>query len=566
MKKLLSLCLTFVLLASCVSVTYASETSGATLVYDMSLTGSAVDTGSGQTLKVTDESGAGYVDTHAISTNQPVLKETGFGGKQYLEFAYLPSEDKTGDGSINDKDLQGKNRSLKVKFKKDTANGIDRGGEIADFEEMTIEMWAKIDEKTTIFSNMFSLGVNGGGSGEAAFSGQVNWGNKNNDGDCGDLTFYIDRAFDKRNGTANAVIGTDDTQGQWAHIVITREWLEISAPEYDADGKVTKLGTGQWKVNAYVNGVSASGSGLGTGLPATKTQRLLYEGGFRMGKTGTVYEYTMDPDNTTIYYADTLAVGGNLAGEGFACDIGDFKIYKGIRTADEIAEAYLSERTGYMAVPDVKAESIAKLENMQRDEAEFDITFDYDVDSATVNAESIYIEDESGNKVGTTFKGFADNKASFELTDFLRYNTKYYLCMPGVKDLKGEAVARKRIEFTSAPKKNLKVTDVSIVGAADGKISGDEVKITLKAKNTDATNKIKVGMMVMIYKDGRAIMPIKTNAQELAPGAEGTLVVSTKDNESGILLGEGYMVRSFAYSEENGYIGFSTPIELIYEQ
>ena len=559
----------FTLLAGCVGVVYAEGDTDAApeveLVYEMSLEGSEVDTGNGQELVVTDKSGAGYVSTHDISSNEPAVKETGFNGHKYLEFAYMPTTDQNGDGSIDRRDLMETNRSLKVKFKRNNAQGIDKGGEIADFEGMTIEMWTRINPIVKLYSNIFAFGPNGKAVGNGVFSAQANSGSTNPGASGGSLEFYIDRAVAKDNGFVSATFDSTAATEDWAHIVITREWIEQTAPVYGDNGKVETQGSGQWKMNVYIDGVRLKGTGLNVATPGDKTDRLTYKGGYVPGKAGTNYKYNKDNDGTS--YADTFAIGGDLQGNAFACDIGGFKIYKGIKTDEEVAKTYARERAGYMAVPDATPETIDTLKALGRDDDEFEIAFSYDVDPETLSAESVYLEDENGNKINATYKGYSDKKATFELNDFLRYSTKYYLNLVGVKDLNGGDVARDRIEFVSAPKKNLEVKDVSIEGSEDGKtFSGDEAKFILKVKNTDDTENIRVGMMVMIYKDGRAIMPIKTELQELNPGTEGTLTVSTKDNQSGIVLGEGYTVRSFAYSEENGYIGFSTPIELSYAQ
>jgi len=580
MKKSILFCLIFILLVTASVTSYAddstsdmSEEHEAILIYDMSLEGSTLDTGSGQTLVITDESGAGYVvdgvDGHSLSSNQPVLKSTGYKDAKYLEFAYLPSEDKTGDGEITSQDLQGTDRSLKVNFKKDSKNGIDKGGEVADLDELTIELWARVGQRVTVFGNIFALGPNGGADGTSAFSGQFNGGTGYTDIGA-DMTFYIDRAFNQRNGTTYVTLGTDKYKSEWVHIVLTKEWIEASPVEFDEDGKLEKPASGQWRVNAYVNGQALSGGDLGALLPkgAPKTEKLSYTGGFRLGKEATSYVYTEDDKNANVYFADTLSIGSNLAGKGFPCDIGDFKIYKGIRGANEIAETYADERTNYMSVPDVTDETIDNLEKLGRTDLEFDVQFDDEVDSKTV--ESIYIEDETGKKVAAKFKEYTDCKATFVLEDFLRYDTNYYLCLPGVKALDGGLVARRRIKFVSAPKSDIAVTEV-LINSTDKEnvnfnaFSDDEAKISLNVKNTNLDGSpIKIGMMMMIYKDGRAVQLIKKPTMEIASGATGVLTLSTKDYDSGIILGEGYKIRSFAWSEgEKGFIGFSNPIELI---
>jgi len=259
----------------------------------------------------------------------------------------------------------------------------------------------------------------------------------------------------------------------------------------------------------------------------------------------------------------TLLIGASPHTTATFCgDIADFKMYTGVRTAEEILATYKSELGNYIEMVDVESHT---LNEVTRDNREFTVTFDEAVDATTVNANNISVEKADGTKLGlleTIPYNESTRTVSFKLLDYFRYNTKYYLCLPGVRDNDGMGIKREKIEFTSKGHDGISISEPTITDKNDTPITeiGENTSAKISVTVTGAPEKV-ISLVMVIY-NGNRIVEMVPKEEVIGNTGSKTYTVSTEDAE--ITLEPGYKIKAFICSMEGekDAVAFFDPIEI----
>ena len=549
MKKMSSLILTLILLLGCVSLVNAEESVSQevtlpTPVFDMSLEGSAPEGDSAQVLSVSNSADSGkaegekYVEQFNMEEGKkPVVKKSG--DLIYLDF--------------NSNSLTNPNQYLQVQF------NAAKGASLANSDGMTIEMWIRRHEKTTIYYPIFSFG-GGNGNKTSIFSADPN-AIAPSPGYLNALSFYADKTGPNGDRCTLAINGTalpENELDEWIHILVTREWKNVSGTADTADE------TGQWRTCIYFNGELAAGN---TFFPTTPQGRTICN--------PTTAEFISSRYNETDYAKYLVFGNSNGKTHPSSYDLADVRVYDAILGGEQAAKSYERDRALYMDVADVTPDTIEALKSLSlgRETDEFTIKFSNHelLVPETVINDNIYITDKKGNKVSTELSQAynpSTGEVKFKLNGYLGYNSTYYLCLPNVRDLRG-AIKREKIEFTTNAKQGFEVRSVMLGSnpiTSETKIMEEAATISTEITNV-SESEIKVGMMIGVYKDGKFERLCMTDtATSISVGQTKTVTLST--TEPGYALGEGYTIKSMVWNEvetevgRNDYIAFTSPIEL----
>jgi len=518
-----------------------SASSTATLIFDMNLDGveAEAETGyvtTGVTNSVTDTTTA-IVGKSRVADNaeRPKLGEDAELGFKFLEFS------KPLENAVRENNQAG----LEVTFNDEAYFNSD---------EFTFETWAygtnledgDGDAKGNYFAylGLFTLGTKPTADETAFSTSTAYFGTFFGTGSAHNL-FNLDSHATSVNSCVRIVRGdTSDTpsaqhtfggadarlsayEDEWKHYAVTMKW------ELDETTDSTTDGT--WTSELYVDGV----------LQDTLTR-----------KEALRHTFTEDE-------IPTLLIGASPHSAATFCgEIADFKMYTGVRTEEEIFATYKAERGNYFVMADVESHT---LNEVTRDNREFSITFDQPVDPETVNAANISIEKADGTKLGLSESTPYDEDTrtvSFKLLDYFRYNTKYYLCLSGVKAVDGMDVKREKIEFTSGGKEGISISEPIITDKDNNPIDeiGENTSAKISVTVTGATENI-ISFAMIIYKDNRIVTMVKAE-EAIGDAGSKTYTVSTEDEE--ITLEPGYKIKAFICSMEGekGAVAFFDPIEI----
>lgn len=558
MKKIISLCLTFILIAGTIgTVAYADETMP-DLLFDLDIQVAGDGTYTLKDASTSANNKAGNVNiiygTGKTSDEnlKPILGENSY-GTDYIQFGDF---DDAGKVINTDRPVQ-----VDLGTERNTDGGANDS--YANKDGLTFETWVNlkdVENYITAWSwkSFFSLTGKRSGSLHQDVKGamqptldinptvspktmtiemrtditETKWtaGEVNAD--------YVGSHKGNTNQTkiaSSSNLFDTMTGDKWAHMVFVRKWTPYEPAK---EGTYT----GKWNYDIYVNGTN-----VGT-LEKDTEERVDYN--------------NVSYANGWIDY-DTLLLGRGAIGtsSNLVVQMADFKLYDGALTEAQVVKAYEATRAGFMDVPDVTAETIEALSKLGRDDVgnTFEVEFTSAVKATTVVADSIHIEDEFGNKVATEFVSYDEGTytATLKLIDYFAYGREYKLCLPGVKDLAGSAVGRTEIPFTTAVKSGVEV--ISAVPT----LTATTAKVDLTLKNTDE-NPLTVGMFIMVYRDGKIQKLAMTKGdaiKTIAAGETATVTVTTDG------ITDGDEIRSMAYSivEGKGRIAFTSPIELTVE-
>lgn len=559
MKKLISLCLTFILIVGCIGTVAYAETMP-NLLFDLDIQVTDMDAG---TYIIKDASTsannkAGKVkiiygqDTTSDETLKPILGKNSY-GTHYVQFGDFDDAGK----AINT------DRPMQVDLGTDRNTDGGTNDSYANRDGLTFEMWVNlkdIENYITAWSwkSFFALTGKRSGSLHQDVKGaqqptfdinptvspktmtiEMRTDITENKYTSGANEEYIGSFMGNTNQTklaSSSNIFDAMTGDKWVHMAYVRKWTPYEPAK---EGTYT----GKWNYDIYVNGTNVGS------LEKDTVERVDYN--------------NVSYANAWIDY-DTLLLGrGNKAtsNNGIVVQMADFKLYDGALTAEQVVKAYEATRAGFMDVPDVTDGTIEKLSKLGKDDvgATFEVEFTSPVKAATVVDGSILIKDEKGNEVTTKFVSYDEgaNKATLKLIDYFAYGREYKLCLPSVKDLAGSAVGRTEIPFTTAAKEGIEV--ISAVPT----LTATTAKVDLMLKNTDE-NPLNVGMFIMVYRDGKIQKLAMTKGdaiKTIAAGESATVTVTTDG------ITDGDEIRSMAYSivEGKGRIAFTSPIELTVE-
>ena len=561
MKKLISLCLTFILIAGTIGTVAYAETMP-DLLFDLDIQVN----GDSYTLKDASTSAnnkAGKVNIiygqgkTSDETLKPILGKNSY-GTNYIQFGEVVNgkavntnrpvqidlgTDRNTDGGTNDsyankdgitfetwvnlKDIENyitawswkaffsltgkRSGSLHTDVKNPMQPTLDINPTVNP-KSITIEM------RTDITSNKYTSGVN------EEFIGSYQ-GNTNQT-----KLASSSNIFDAMTGD------------KWAHMVFVRKWTPYEPAK---EGTYT----GKWNYDIYLNGKNVGS------LEKDTEERVDYN--------NVSYANGWIDYDTILLGRGAIAAtsGGTLKDDGIVVQMADFRLWDGALTEAQVTAAYEATRAGFMDVPDVTDGTIEALSKLGRDDVgeTFEVEFTSAVKANTVVDGSIHIEDEFGNKVATEFVSYDEGTytATLKLKDYFAYGREYKLCLPGVKDLAGSAVGRTEIPFTTAVKSGVEV--ISAVPT----LTATTAKVDLEVKNTDE-KPLTVGMFIMVYRDGKIQKLAMTKGEDIktiAAGESATVTVTTDG------LTDGDEIRSMAYSivEGKGRIAFTSPIELTVE-
>ena len=558
MKKLISLCLTFILIAGTIgTIAYAEETMPV-LLFDLDIQVN----GDSYTIKDASTSANNKAGKVKIIYGQgktsdeelkPILGKNAW-GTSYVQFGELDDAGKV----INT------DRPMQVDLGTDRNTDGGTNDSYANKDGLTFETWVNlkdIENYITAWSwkSFFSLTGKRSGSLHTDVKGAMQPTldiNPTTNPKTMTIEMRTDITEDKytaadvgadyvgsfKGNTNQTKLASSSnifeamTGDKWAHMVFVRKWTPYEPAK---EGTYT----GKWNYDIYVNGKNVGS------LEKDTVERVDYN--------------NVSYSNGWIDY-DTLLLGrGNAtnSNNGIMVQMADFKLYDGALTEAQVVSAYEATRAGFMDVPDVTAETIEALSNLGRDDVgeEFAVTFTSPIKAATVVDGSIALKDEEGNTVATKFVAYdeATNTVTLKLIDYFAYGREYKLCLPGVKDLSGGAVARTEIPFATAVKDGIEIV------SAEPTLTSTSAKVDLMLKNT-SENPLTVGMFIMVYRDGKIQKLAMTKGDDIktiAAGESATVSVTTDGIE------DGDEIRSMAYIivEGKGRIAFTSPIELTVE-
>lgn len=208
------------------------------------------------------------------------------------------------------------------------------------------------------------------------------------------------------------------------------------------------------------------------------------------------------------------------------------------------------------------------IDNLARNHGEFYVAFSNDID--VNSAKNLTIKDAEENEIAVVLdeEKSTDRKAVYKLKEYLAPSTNYSLEFNGIKDVYGGEIKTSEYEFTSLASVNAQLTEETI--KADGStVSGEElpstataVTLTTKVKNNSGVASDFVMCVIVYDKDGRIEKVYQDTENNVAVGANVTLEVNT--GSTGDTLGEGYSVKRFAWrvDSEKGAISVVPPIRL----
>lgn len=215
--------------------------------------------------------------------------------------------------------------------------------DIANKDALTFETWIRPNRNPNVtgtktdYNRVFSFGSARGIEGVTTenrlfefvwmvrntSSGGPRFENDLENSDTNDRTSFYNVT---ESGTTNAqpIEYMEEFEEKWMHLVLTREWKEVTAPVYDESGNVTTAGTGTWTNKIFINGA--------------------YRGSVT---SGTTEEKTIVPTSVTDPM-NHLCIGGLTgAAEAFRGDIAEFKMYDGVLTEDTVRASYQAKRDTY---------------------------------------------------------------------------------------------------------------------------------------------------------------------------------------------------------------------------
>ncbi len=207
------------------------------------------------------------------------------------------------------------------------------------------------------------------------------------------------------------------------------------------------------------------------------------------------------------------------------------------------------------------------IDKIERSEGEFYVAFTNDIDLNS--AENLTIADAEGKELAIAFdeEKSTDRKLVYKLKEYLAPSTNYTLTLDDIKDVYGVAAKTSEYQFTSVASDNAQLEE-EVIKVGENTIVGTELPSTAAAVTLTTTVKNNSGvasdfvMYVIVYdKDGR-IEKVYHDTENVAIGADATLEVNT--GSTGDTLGEGYSVKRFAWrvDSEKGAISVVDPIRL----
>ncbi len=525
MKKIISLVTVFFLFACntliCSNVSAAQE---ANLIFELDIDYTEAD-GLLLSNKAGDSAVFGeitYGTRHSTATNgyethSPTYSQDDL-GVQYLTFAKYDTSS-TADTEAN--------RASAVKVALNTAY---QGGVFANTQPISYEIWARPNSvvgSASAWGALLGVGSDTNNNSSGAYAYELRLTNGSGS--------YNFNQFDNCTSYHNTVVGTNGAShlDRWTHYVVTRE--------YDA----TNL---KWIYKFYANGA------LVNTIENSVTA---------------LFDYTTK--STTGAPINYLIIGNGAGSDRYRSFIGDiaaFKVYDGLLTDDYIENTYKNELGDYIKL----IEATHNLSEIDPDADEFSICFDESPDLLTVNDE-IFIKTASDEKVATKFISYdaTSKTAVFSLLDYLNAGETYTLCMDNVKDPHNLPLKSSKMSFVAKAKSDA-LTVNSLVGMlkdanceiTESIAQAKTVDITMDISNNSATDKKVVMAMIIYDQSGRLVKMIRTPDTLISAGEQNLTLNVTTVEDSEIELGEGYKIKSIAWSvEENtGAIAFSAPVEL----
>ena len=214
------------------------------------------------------------------------------------------------------------------------------------------------------------------------------------------------------------------------------------------------------------------------------------------------------------------------------------------------------------SMPDVLYTDIDKLD---RNESEFDIVFTADIEEESVK--EIALVDASGNPVGIAFKEYdaANRRATYTLNEYLKSGVAYTLDMAGVTDALGTVLKSATYTFNAAETDGGEITVESVkngsdVALVDNKLNGaTSVKLAVDAVNTSGKTSDFILAAVICDASGRIVKLETDIAEDVADGATADLDLTTVTP-----LGENYSVKRIVLrlDSDNGAISIAPTMVL----
>ena len=505
MKKSIALVLALCLVLTVAPTIIVSAANEPELLFEMQYSGTDGDAVSSVTATTaTADNLEGQIVTTPGNngSDAPIYKEeTGADGEstiKYLKFAYP-------DGAVY------KNTYARV------AVPMDVDMEIINKEALTFETWVRPNRGDgTDWFHIFTLGnlaVTGKPSPSTSDQKAVilRWWDSAARGITVTPDFETNSQFYlAHTGETNG--NYKEFNGQWVHIVVTREWT----PSNDA----APFGAGTWKSTLYINGKKKTAS---------------------MSEAASRYNYKKDDvvKDGNPYPWNYLTIGGHCTtdAQSFKGDIATFKMYEGVFEDETVInQKYMADMSKYREM--VHALPIADVEP-DATSVEFELSNDVDVN--TFKAENISVVNSEGRAIGATLTEYdaATRRGTIAISDFLGYGERYELHFTNVLDATGEQTANVAGKFKTIESFGTATVGLTSGGAPVSSLAdADKVEVSMPVSGEE-TDKFAVALIVR-DASGRGVNGgFKIN--ELT--GSGTLSIST----NGITLGEGYSVKAIAW-------------------
>ena len=455
--------------------------------------------------------------TNGYETHTPTYGKDDL-GVEYLTFANYETSS-TADTAAN------RASAVRVSLNADYQKGV-----FANTQPISYEIWARpnsVVSTASAWGALLGVGTDSANNSAGAYAYELRFTN----GSGG----YNLNQFDNGTSYYNTAVGANGAShlGRWTHLVMTRE--------YDATNLkwIYKFYANGALVNAIENSVSA------------------------------LFDYTTkSTEKAPINY---LVIGNGAGSDRYRAFIGDvaaFRVYDGLLTDDYIENTYNNELGDYIKL----IEATHNLSEIDPDADEFSLCFNESPDILTIN-DDICIKTSTDEKVATKFISYdaTSKTAVFALLDYLNAGENYTLCMDNVKDPHNLPLKNSRLSFVAKAKSD-DMTVISSVGTlkkANGDIAesiaqAKTVDISMNVSNNSANDKKVVMAMIVYDSSGRLVKMIRTPDTVISAGQQNLALNVTTSEDSEIELGEGYKIKSIAWSvEENtGAIAFSAPVEI----
>lgn len=216
--------------------------------------------------------------------------------------------------------------------------------------------------------------------------------------------------------------------------------------------------------------------------------------------------------------------------------------------ADQATSEGISLDLSYVKVHRTFETDILHIDDIEKTDKEMSVVFTNDVDESTLS--SMVMKDESDKPVKLTFDRYdeAGRKAYYKLGQVLGADKEYTLSFAGVKDKVGLDLATPSVELATAPERYT-LASTAITDGSGTPITeiGNTAKLTYSNTLAAEAGK-KFTLALAIFDSDNRLVKIASDTDSVAVGQTSVTLSATTPAE--IVLSDGYMIRPYIWEED----------------